>query len=163
MVLDTSAAVAIALGEPERSQFLQQVIEADKVLISAATFIEIAIVLENRVGPAATREMETFLRSLGAEIVSVDSVQAEQAQLAYRRYGKGRHPAALNFGDCLLMRWPLSLASLSSQRGKNSAGQACRFVNLDIDFPHHGKPPSNAREMQGEITGALLTFTRGGL
>ena len=81
MVLDTSAAVAIALGEPERSQFLQQVIEADKVLISAATFIEIAIVLENRVGPAATREMETFLRSLGAEIVSVDSVQAEQAQL----------------------------------------------------------------------------------
>ena len=100
MVLDTSAAVAIALGEPERSQFLQQVIEADKVLISAATFIEIAIVLENRVGPAATREMETFLRSLGAEIVSVDSVQAEQAQLAYRRYGKGRHPAALNFGDC---------------------------------------------------------------
>ncbi len=100
MVLDTSAVVAIALNEPERSRFLQQIVEAGKILISAATLVEVAIVLENRVGQAATREMETFLLSLGAEVVSVDLVQAEQAQMAYRRYGKGRHPAGLNFGDC---------------------------------------------------------------
>ena len=100
MVLDTSAIVAIALGESERAAFLQELVEASKILISAATFVEVAIVLENRVGQTATREMEAFLRNLGTEIVSVDFVQAEQAQMAYRRYGKGRHPAALNFGDC---------------------------------------------------------------
>jgi ribonuclease VapC len=100
MVLDTSAVVAIALNEPERPAFLQQLVEAGKIFISAATLVEVAIVLETRVGQAATREMETFLLSLGAEVVSVDRIQAEQAQMAYRRYGKGRHPAALNFGDC---------------------------------------------------------------
>lgn len=100
MVLDTSAVVAIFLNEPERHLFLARIAAAETRLISAATVVEAGIVLEARLGEAAAREFELFLHHAQLEIVSVDAAQAEAARTAWRRYGKGRHPAALNFGDC---------------------------------------------------------------
>jgi ribonuclease VapC len=100
MVIDTSALVAIFLDEPERNHFLEQIIQAHKRLISAASVVEAGIVLEARQGPAVSRDFDLFLHEAGIEIVSVDETQAAQARSAFRQYGKGRHPAGLNFGDC---------------------------------------------------------------
>lgn len=100
MVIDTSAVVAVFLNEPERNHFLEQIIQAGKRLISAATVVEAGIVLEARQGPSVSRDFDLFLHEAGIEIVSVDEIQASQARSSFRQYGKGRHPAALNFGDC---------------------------------------------------------------
>jgi len=100
MVIDTSALVAVFLGEPERHQFLKAISEAETRRISAANALETGIVLEARRGEAAGREFDLFLHLAKVEVVPVDADQVEIARLAWRRYGKGRHPAALNFGDC---------------------------------------------------------------
>jgi len=100
MVIDTSALVAIFLDEPERNDFLEQIIQAGKRFISAASVVEAGIVLEARQGAAVSRDFDLFLHEAGIEIVSVDETQAAQARSAFRQYGKGRHPAGLNFGDC---------------------------------------------------------------
>lgn len=100
MVIDTSALVAIFLDEPQRNHFLEQIIQADKRLVSAASVVEAGIVLEARQGPAVSRDFDLFLHEAGIEIVSVDETQAAQARSAFRQYGKGGHPAGLNFGDC---------------------------------------------------------------
>ena len=100
MVIDTSAIVAIALNEPEAAAFERQ-IAADPVrLISAATVLETAIVLESRLGEPGGAEFDLWLHKAAVEIAPVDSQQADRARRAWRRYGKGRHPAGLNFGDC---------------------------------------------------------------
>ena len=100
MVIDTSALVAILLDEPERRAFNEK-IEADpRRLLSAVTFVEAALVIEARVGEAGGRELDLFLHRAGVETVPVDADQAEIARRAFRRYGPGRHPAGLNFGDC---------------------------------------------------------------
>jgi len=101
MVLDTSAVLAIFLAEPERQSFLQALAEADLRLISAASVLESAIVLEAKRGESAGREFDLFLHTADIHVVPVDSEQIDSARLAWRRYGKGRHRAALNFGDCL--------------------------------------------------------------
>jgi ribonuclease VapC len=100
MVLDTSALLAILLDEPERRRF-NELIEADPVrLISAANVLETAIVLESRSGEAAGRELDLFLHRAQVEVTAVDGDQVEIARAAFRRFGKGRHAAGLNYGDC---------------------------------------------------------------
>ncbi|HME01294.1 MAG TPA: type II toxin-antitoxin system VapC family toxin [Terriglobia bacterium] len=100
MVIDSSALVAILFDEPERSHF-NRLIEADRVrLISAATFLEAALVVEARRGEAAGRELDLLMHRARVSVVSVDAEQAETARAAWRRYGKGRHKAGLNYGDC---------------------------------------------------------------
>ena len=100
MVIDTSAVLAIFLAEPERQKFLELIREDGSRLISAANALEAAIVLEARRGIVAGREFDLFLHRLSIEIVSVDGDQVEVARAGWRRFGKGRHPAGLNFGDC---------------------------------------------------------------
>jgi ribonuclease VapC len=100
MVIDTSALVAIFLGEPERRDFLKIIQQDGTRLISAPNALETAMVLEGRHGAAVGREFDLFLHRLGIEIVSVDAAQVEVARAGWRKYGKGRHPAGLNFGDC---------------------------------------------------------------
>ena len=100
MVIDTSALLAIFLNEPERARFLDSIIQAGRRLISAANVLETGIVLESKRGEAAGREFDLFVVRTGLEIVPVDSEQIEIARSAWRTYGKGRHAAALNFGDC---------------------------------------------------------------
>ena len=100
MVIDTSALVAILLDEPDAPR-IRAVVEGDPVrLISAATLLETAIVIEARFGEAGGRELDLLVHRARIEVVSVDADQAEIARQAYRSYGKGRHRAGLNFGDC---------------------------------------------------------------
>jgi ribonuclease VapC len=100
MVIDTSAIVAIALDEDDAAD-IERLIADDPIrLISAATVLEATMVIETRLGDAGGREFDLWLVKIGAEIVSVDAGQADAARRAWRRYGKGRHAASLNYGDC---------------------------------------------------------------
>jgi ribonuclease VapC len=100
MVIDTSAILAIALNEPEAATFEQYIASNPVRLISTATVLEISIVLETRLGEAAVREFDLWLHKADVEIVDVDTVQLDAARRAWRRFGMGRHPAGLNYGDC---------------------------------------------------------------
>ena len=100
MVIDTSALLAILLGEPERGKLLQLLSESETRLLSAANALETAMVVESRRGEAAGRELDLFLHRTKIEIVAVDEEQFSIARFAWRKFGRGRHPAALNFGDC---------------------------------------------------------------
>lgn len=100
MVIDTSALLSIFLGEPERKKYLELILQAERRLVAAANVLETGIVLEARRGEAAGREFDLFLLQAGLEIVPTDLDQVEIARVAWRRYGKGQHQAALNFGDC---------------------------------------------------------------
>jgi ribonuclease VapC len=100
MVLDTSAVVAMLFDEPEREAF-SRLLAADPIrLISAATLVEASIVAEARGGPAAGRELDLLLHRAIIDVVPVTESQAELARGAWRRFGKGRHQAGLNYGDC---------------------------------------------------------------
>jgi ribonuclease VapC len=100
MVLDTSAVLAILLNEPEIDPF-SIAIESDPVrLLSAASLVESSMVIEARYGEVGRRELDLLLQTIGIEIVALDAHQAEVACHAFRTFGKGRHAAGLNFGDC---------------------------------------------------------------
>jgi ribonuclease VapC len=100
VVIDTSAFVAILTGEPEQRQFIEAIESAENRLVSAATFVETSLVLESRYGPEGLRDFDLFLAKAGAEIVAVDNDQGHIARRAFGRFGKGRHRAGLNYGDC---------------------------------------------------------------
>ncbi len=100
MVIDTSALVAILLDEPNRRRFTQAVAGAPIRVISAATVLEAGIVIEAKLGEAGGRELDLLLHRAAVEVIPVDGPQAELARAAWRRFGKGRHRAALNYGDC---------------------------------------------------------------
>jgi ribonuclease VapC len=100
MVIDSSALVAILCGEPESRAFIEIIAGAPVRLISAATLLESGIVIESRRGEHAGRELDLFLHRAKFEVVAVDAGQVEIAREAFRRYGKGRDAAGLNFGDC---------------------------------------------------------------
>jgi len=100
MVVDTSALVALLNLEPESAR-LAVAIESDPTrLISAATVVEAGIAIEARYGAAGGRELDLLMAKAGLSIEAVTAEQAEVARGAWRRFGKGRHPAALNIGDC---------------------------------------------------------------
>ncbi|MGB6684527.1 MAG: type II toxin-antitoxin system VapC family toxin [Candidatus Acidiferrum sp.] len=100
MVIDTSALLAIFLAEPERQNFLERIRQDGSRLLSASNALETSIVLEARRGEVAGREFDLFLHRLNIEIVPIDVSQVEVARAGWRKYGKGRHAASLNFGDC---------------------------------------------------------------
>ncbi len=106
MVLDTSALIAILSGEPEQEAFIHAIERADVRLLSAATLLEASIVIEARYGAAGAHHLDRLLERADVEIVPVDGEQASAARSAWQRFGKGRHPTALNFGDC----FPYALA-----------------------------------------------------
>jgi ribonuclease VapC len=99
MVLDTSALVAVLFDEPERPELVRRIAVDRRRLISSATLVEASIVVEARRGEVAGRELDLFLHRATVRTVAVDEEQALLARAAWRRYGKGRHPAGLNFGD----------------------------------------------------------------
>ena len=100
MVLDSSAIVAVMLQEPEADLFAAKIAEAEKCQISAANYLECAMALMARRGIGTERELDFLFEEAGIEIVPVSVAHARMARHAFRRYGKGRHPAGLNFGDC---------------------------------------------------------------
>jgi ribonuclease VapC len=100
MVVDTSALLAILQDEPERRSFNEALESADARLISVATFVEVSILIESRYGAEGLRDLDLLLERGGITAVPVDVEQARVARSAWSRFGKGRHPAGLSFGDC---------------------------------------------------------------
>ena len=100
-------------------------------LISTATVLEATIVLETRLGDAGGREFDLWLVKVGAEVVPVDAEQADAARRAWRRYGKGRHAGALNYGDCFSY-------ALALTRGEPLLFKGEDFAKTDINRPREG-------------------------
>lgn len=100
MVIDTSALIAYLEREPLADRIEEVLLAADQCLVSAATVVEAGIVIEARRGEAGGHALDLLLHRLNVRIVPVDGDQAEHARAAYRSFGKGRHSAGLNFGDC---------------------------------------------------------------
>ena len=111
MVIDTSAILAILLNEPEKKKFIKIIAEDPVKMISAASYVEAGIVMTAKYGPAGKHQLMVFLTSAEITIADVDMDQAKLALDAWQNFGKGNHPAALNYGDCF------SLA-LSQSRGE---------------------------------------------
>ena len=111
MVIDTSALVAMLTDEPD-AEHLEECVADDPVrMMSTASYLETAIVIESRFGESGGRELDLWLHRASVDLVAVDADQAEAARVAYRRYGKGRHRAGLNYGDC----FSYALAKVSGQ------------------------------------------------
>lgn len=100
MVVDTSALLAILRDEPERRGFNEAIETADGCRMSTATFVEASIVVDARYGAEGLRAFDRLIEIAGVEIVPVDLPQARAARDAWQRFGKGRHVAGLNYGDC---------------------------------------------------------------
>ena len=100
MIIDTSALVAILLDEPERRAFTEAIEAAETRRLSVATLLETSIVIESRFGPEGARDLDHLVEAAGIELVPVDAEQLAITRRAFGRYGKGRHPAGLNYGDC---------------------------------------------------------------
>jgi len=100
MIIDTSAVLAILLREPGFEAFETAIANALSCGISAAGFVEVSIVLESRGGHAGTNYLDALVRRAGIRIEPVTQDQALLARQGFSDYGKGRHPAGLNFGDC---------------------------------------------------------------
>lgn len=112
VVADTSAVLAVLLGEPDAARFADALIaHVGDLHISAVTLVEANIVLEARKGPEAAAEMQTLLSRLGLQVQPVDRAQADLALRAWRRFGKGRHPAKLNLADCFSYALTVSLGA----------------------------------------------------
>jgi ribonuclease VapC len=99
MVLDTSGLLALLLNEPEAEEFRAAVEEDATRLVSAATLLETALVIEARKGEPGGRELDALIQKAEVVVVPVDTEHVAEARRAYRRFGKGRHAAGLNFGD----------------------------------------------------------------
>jgi ribonuclease VapC len=100
MTIDTSAIIAILLDEPERHEFVALIEKAGRKIISTVSVLEATMVLESRKSEAAGLKLDLFLHEAFIEAVPFDQDHLALARIAFRRYGKGRHKAALNFGDC---------------------------------------------------------------
>ncbi len=100
MVIDTSALIAIPQDEPERRIFNEAIEAAESCAMSTGSFLETSMVIESRYGPDGTRDLDLFISKARISLASVDADQAYVARNAFRSYGKGRHAAGLNFGDC---------------------------------------------------------------
>ena len=122
MVVDTSAVLAILLGEREAEAFARAIEAADTCRISAANFVEAAIVIDTRGDAVASRQFDLFMRRAAIRVEAVTLEQTEVARQACRDFGKGRHSAGLNVGDCFsyalekLLDEPLLFSSCSKER-----------------------------------------------
>ncbi|RPI23575.1 MAG: type II toxin-antitoxin system VapC family toxin [Acidobacteria bacterium] len=125
MVIDTSALLAILLDENERRVFNEAIEAAESRFMSAASFVEVSIVIESRFGAEGVQTLDLFLDRAGIELAVVDAEQAKIARRAFSRFGKGRHSAGLNFGDC----FPYALAMV---RGEPLLFKGDDFAQTDV-------------------------------
>jgi ribonuclease VapC len=125
MVIDTSALVAILQREPERRPFIEAIEAADARLMSVATFVEISIVIDARHGAEGRRDLDHFISRAGIELVPVDAEHGTVACSAFSRFGKGRHRAGLNYGDCFSY-------ALATSRGEPLLFKGDDFVHTDV-------------------------------
>ncbi len=100
MILDCSPLVAILAGEPDAELYIQAISRDPRCRISAGNFIELSIVLESQFPAEVLRQCDALFRRVGIVIEPVTAEHAHLARQAFHDFGKGRHPAGLNFGDC---------------------------------------------------------------
>ena len=100
MIIDSSAIIAVLLDEANAADIARAIEAGSQRLLSAANLLEASIVIESRKGEAGGRELDLLIYRAAIEIVAVDQEQAQLARIAWQRFGKGRHPAGLNYGDC---------------------------------------------------------------
>ena len=134
MVIDTSAVIAILRAEPEAVAFAEAMESDPTRLMSAASALEAALVIEVQKGPAGGRELDLLLHKAQVEIVPFTAEQFEVAREAWRRYGKGRHSAGLNFGDCFAYALSITSGERLLFKGDDFAKtdiNPCRSVGLD--------------------------------
>jgi len=101
MVVDTSAVLAILFAENDADRYARAIEDSASCRMSAASYLEAAVVIDNRGDAVASRQFDLFFRRAGIAVEPVTFEQAQAARQAYHDFGKGRHPAGLNFGDCL--------------------------------------------------------------
>ena len=101
MTLDSSALVAILFAEPGHLDLVDRILEADRVRVGAPTLTETSLVFAGRGGAKSAESVEGLVKELGVSIVPFGEAEWRVAVDAFRRFGRGRHPAALNYGDCL--------------------------------------------------------------
>ncbi len=121
MVIDTSALVAILQNEPERRRFNEAIEKAESCFISSATLVEASIIIESRYGSLGLGDLDLLISKARITVVPLDLDQALIARQAFSRYGKGRHPAGLNYGDCFSYALAKSLGQSLLQRGADFA------------------------------------------
>ena len=126
MILDSSAVVAILFKEPEAERLAGMIRDADVTAISAPTLLETAIVAEGRTKPGMAEKLDALIAAAGAEIVPFTAQHAAIARDAWRRYGKGRHKAGLNLGDCFAY-------ALAKERGQTLLFKGDDFAATDIE------------------------------
>ncbi|NEP55936.1 MAG: type II toxin-antitoxin system VapC family toxin [Symploca sp. SIO2G7] len=126
MVIDTSAVAAILFDEPERADFINKIEVAKVRLIGAPTLLECKIVVEIRKGALGCSELELFVSEAELTVVPFDETQVNLAILAWQQYGKGRHPAGLNFGDCFAY-------ALAKATGESLLFKGSDFAQTDIE------------------------------
>jgi len=125
IVVDTSAIIAILYREAEFDQFVQLITDSDSCFLSAVSYFEASMVLIGRATPEAGIELDSFLERVGIEFVPFDQEQAKRARDAFARFGRGRHPARLNFGDCVSY-------ALAQERGLPLLYKGEDFAKTDV-------------------------------
>ena len=124
MIVDSSALIAILLKEPEGRLLDVAIADSADCKMSAASFLESSLVMMARRGADAVRDFDLLIARFGIKLVPFTESQARIARTAFQRYGKGRHPAALNFGDCMAY----ALAA--------DTGEELLFKGTDFGLPH---------------------------
>jgi ribonuclease VapC len=131
MILDTSAIVAILQDEPESPAFAHAVEDNRPVRVSAANWLEAAILVDGNRSPALSRRFDELLREAAVEVEPVTAQQAEFAREAYRAFGRGSgHPAHLNFGDCFAYALAMERDEPLLFKGKDFAHTDVRRVAM---------------------------------
>ena len=126
MVVDTSAVLAILLQEADASVFAEAIETAELRLISAVSVLEAGILLRSRKGDVGEQELDTFLAASGLQVVPFDEEQALVARSGFSRFGRGRPPAGLNFGDC-------AVYALAATRGEPVLFKGGDFSATDLE------------------------------
>jgi ribonuclease VapC len=121
MVIDSSALLAVLLGESDAPFFIEALASPGRKYLSAMSKLETSIVIESRKGEIGNRSLFRLLAVTGIEIIAFDSGQAEISLDAWRRYGKGRHPASLNMGDCASYALAALMGDTLLYKGNNFA------------------------------------------
>ena len=126
MIVDSSAVLAVIFGEPDAVRYSDAMAGAEACRMAAPVWFEAAMVVEGRGGPAAALRLDDFRAEAGMELVPFTAEQARLAQQAWRRFGKGRHRAGLNYGDCLSY-------ALAHARRERLLFKGDDFIHTDIE------------------------------
>ncbi len=125
MIIDTSALLAILYGEEDAERYVRAIVTAIECQMSAANYLEAAINIDSRGGYESSRQLDFFIHQTGIEIADVTTTQVQIARQAYQDFGKGRHKAGLNFGDCFAY-------ALARDTGEPLLCKGNDFIHTDI-------------------------------